>query len=292
MTKHLIADTNVFYYLASGKLAKADFVAASEVLCYSPITVIELSSKLTGLSLAERQAVAKAILDSHARLLPDPELFLTTVFGNQANEKPFDWSQGLKAITQAKSMKELLAGVKDYSDRVVRKVSVQTVGSWRETTEQQWYGDMLKIMSDEIPGFKRWYKPDAAKRRGEKPRLRGPARAKFLAGTKTEEWFTTLLVACQDRSFYKAKRSVPFQPTTAFVQKLVASIDKMACYCCVYTQYLVKLLTEGMMPQPHDSGDIELFIYSVNDDNIVVTAEKRWLDLATRAGFQQRVRKV
>jgi len=47
-----------------------------------------------------------------------------------------------------------------------------------------------------------------------------------------------------------------------------------------------------MLPQMNDSGDLELFLYATDDNHIIATSEKRWLDIATRAGFQHRVRKV
>jgi hypothetical protein len=42
----------------------------------------------------------------------------------------------------------------------------------------------------------------------------------------------------------------------------------------------------------NDSGDLELFLSSTSDDWVVVTAEKRWADIAARARYPQRLRKV
>ena len=42
----------------------------------------------------------------------------------------------------------------------------------------------------------------------------------------------------------------------------------------------------------NDSSDIELFIYAIDDDHVVVTSEKKWKQLADAAGFGNRVRLI
>jgi predicted nuclease of predicted toxin-antitoxin system len=66
----------------------------------------------------------------------------------------------------------------------------------------------------------------------------------------------------------------------------------VTCYALLYTHYLIKLLTEDMLPQMNDSGDLELFLYATDDNHVIATSEKRWLDIAVRGGFPQRVKKV
>jgi hypothetical protein len=75
----------------------------------------------------------------------------------------------------------------------------------------------------------------------------------------------------------------------ATVARAVASLT---CYCAVYTHYLVRLLTQGALPEENDSGDLELFLYAIDDDHIVVTSEKKWKRIADAAGFGSRVRLV
>ena len=85
---------------------------------------------------------------------------------------------------------------------------------------------------------------------------------------------------------------MPDEPPPGFASAYVQAADGVTCYCMVYTHYLLKLLTEEMMPQMNDSGDLELFLYATSDDWIVVTAETHWADVAKRAGYDQRLRKV
>jgi hypothetical protein len=291
--KNLICDTNVFYNLGCGELKLEQVAGKGDVLWYSPVSVLEITSKIAEKSYEQRKAAAQAILASGAKQLLDPESFLTNLFGNELSEEPFDWSHAVKAVSQSADLPALLGGVPDYLDRVSRRVSVEAAGSWRAVNEQQWRDDMLKIMEDTIPGFRAWYALGAEKRKDKsKPHLTGEREALFLADSSSEEWMMTLVKACQDRSFFKAKRPKAFVPTTAFAKKLVAAVDGVMGYCLVYTHYLIKLMTEGMMPQMNDSGDLELFLYSTSDDWVVATSEKRWIDIATRAGLPDRVKKV
>lgn len=78
-------------------------------------------------------------------------------------------------------------------------------------------------------------------------------------------------------------------PSKESVPKLLAAIDYMTCYAGVYTRYLIRVLTEGALPERNDSGDLELFIYAIDDEHVVVTGEKKWVRMCHDAGFPNRV---
>lgn len=288
---NLICDTNVFYNLGLGKLKPGDFVGAGDKLFYSPISILEISGKVTDLEFAQRSAAAKAILDHGATQLMDPESHLTKLFGLKLAEEPFDWSHAVKGVAQAADLNALIAGVADYGERVLRRVSVDEVGKWRSVTEQQWKDDMLRLMELEIAKFGPWYRlPKDQKEKQKKPHLTGEAKTKFLTGTTTHDWLITFVNACLERSLFNA--DLPDEPPPGFASSYVRAAEGVTCYSMIYTHYLIKLFTEDMLPQLNDSGDLELFLYATDDDWIVVTAEKRWADIAVRAGYSQRLRKV
>jgi hypothetical protein len=150
---------------------------------------------------------------------------------------------------------------------------------------------MIDIMRQEIDRFGDWYDDPKKRRKRRVPALQEEARDNFLHSTRTWEWRSQLLVACQTRSFKKADRaSLASPPTRETVQAYLEAIDKMDCYACVYTQYLVRLLTDRALPDPNDSGDLELFLYLVDDDHVLATCERKWKRLADRAGYGHRVR--
>lgn len=291
MPVELICDTNVFYNLGAAKLTTAQLAHAGEVVCYSPITPLELAGKWSNRTHAERRAAASAILTSGAKELPDPETFLTTVFGYVPAGAPFSFAQGVAAMSQTTSLEELMAGVEDIPAGVVRRVTVPAVNQWRNSTEGKWVQDMLAIQAQEIPGFAAWYDPDPTKRGvGRVPRLTGQNKANFLSKTTSQQWAMQVIVGCQDRALLGAKTGSVGQPTKASVAKFSAAIQAVSCYCALYTQYLIRLLTEGALPDENDSGDLELFLYSTDDDHIIVTYERKWKTMADNAGFGGRVR--
>jgi hypothetical protein len=65
-------------------------------------------------------------------------------------------------------------------------------------------------------------------------------------------------------------------------ESITEAVKSLSCYCGVYTQYLIRLLTRGALPGPNDSGDIELFLHAVDDEHIVVTSEKKWKNMQRR----------
>ncbi len=287
--KRLICDTNVFYDLGSGRLQLADLVDQDEQLCYSPLTALELAGKWSEESHERRRDAAKAILDSDATELDDPESFLTRTFGYELAEEPLSVHQGVIAMAESGDMEELEAGVADYQNRLVRRVSVGTAERWRASTEEKWVDDILQIMRENIPNFGTWYETPTEQRAVQVPKLRGKAKATFIKGTKSNDWFLCLLLACQDRAFFKAEKSAEL-PSKENVAKLLGAIDQVACYAGVYTQYLIRSLTDGGLPKRNDSGDLGLFVYAVDDSHVVVTGEKKWVRMCNDAGFSSRIR--
>lgn len=175
--------------------------------------------------------------------------------------------------------------------QVQRRVNVGTAAGWRDASEGEWESTVLDLMRSEIPGFGAWYDPDPTKRAsGTVPRLKGKAKKEFLAKTTTQGWQLALLLASQTRALNAAQPPGP--PTRKSALKLAKGVSKVLCYTGVYTRYLIQLLTEGTLPRRNDSGDIELFLYAVDDDWIVVTGEKKWVKHCQDAGFGTRVRRI
>src|SRR5579864_6753371 len=124
MPQFVVGDSNVFYNFGDGRLALADVLNAGETLHYSPVTVIEIASKITPGSFAQRKRAAQAILDSAAQPLLDPQSHLTTLFGYELADEPFDWSHAVQAIAQAPDVPTLENGVADYKSKVRRRVVI------------------------------------------------------------------------------------------------------------------------------------------------------------------------
>ena len=92
------------------------------------------------------------------------------------------------------------------------------------------------------------------------------------------------------RAFFKADKNDLGVFTKQRADELAAAIPKIECYSRMYTHYLIRLMTEGFLPQQNNSGDIDLFLYSIDDDHVVATKDKRWINIAKAAGFARRIR--
>ena len=256
------------------------------------MTVIEIASKITEDTFPRRRAAAQAIIDSGANLLFDPQSHLTRLFGYQLVEEPFDWSHAVIPIAQAHSVAELEQGVADYHARVCRRVVISEALHWRETTYDLWHEDVVNVMRDKIPKFSDWWDAPQDKRKKEVPKIKKKDQQSVLDELDSEPLLTELIVACQTRSFRGAIAPDVENPSPELVNSLAEAIDKIRCYCKVYVEYVKRLLTQRMLPQHNDCGDLELFLYLTDDDHVLVTSDKRWLRVAEGAGYGHRVRKV
>ena len=290
MAKTVILDTNVLYDIGLNRLDIEDVRQPGERLCYSPISVIELVSKLDDRSFDDRKAAAGAVLKHGIDELPDPESYLTTTFGYMLVEPAPSYADAVFALAEGHSLEEVRRGVPDYEHRVRRILNVPFAATWRDKGEQEWVDSLIHLMVENIPGFRKWYATESDRRSPSVPKLRGEAKDRFLAGMKSREWFAQAISACQMRAFIKADTEALGRITRKKVDDLVAAIPKIECYTHIYTQYLIRLMTEGLLPGKNDSGDIDLFLYSIDDDHIVATNEKRWIALADVAGFSRRIR--
>lgn len=293
MPKNLILDTNVFYNLGSGLLTLDTIRSPGDSLFYSPLSVLELAGKWSARSFLDRKAAAQAILTSGAAELPDPDTFLTRdIFAYEMKRPPVSLIDAVKAMAASREMGSLISGVEDYAERVVRRVSVAKAEMWRQVIEGKWKNDMLAIQRMEIPRFDGWHRADPAIRKQQVPRLRGDAKNLLVQNTKHPGWNLTLVVNCHRRALMGARKIQGIVAPTEASATINRAVACLTCYCAVYTQYLLRLLTDGALPEENDSGDLELFLYATDDDHVVVTSEKKWKRMADAASFGTRVRLV
>lgn len=290
MAKTVILETNVLYDIGLNRIRIEDVRQLGEHLCYSPISIIELVSKLNDRSFEDRKAAANVILKHRIDELPDPESHLTMLFGYELAEPVSSHFDAVRALATGQSLKDVRRGVPDYKLRVLRSLDVPFVATWREKREQAWVDSLISLMQENIPGFQGWYSKDPKKRSSSVPKLRGEEKKKFLHGTKLNEWFSAVISACQNRAFAKAAQNDILVITKQKMNKLTDAIPKIECYSHMYTQYLIRLMTEGLLPEKNDSGDIDFFLYATDDDYILATNDKKWIALAATAGFSHRIR--
>ena len=168
-----------------------------------------------------------------------------------------------------------------------RRVNIGFARSYCDGIEQDFVRDLLNLQRSDIPGFSAWY--DAAEHRGNVPRLVGEARDIFLAGARDLMFTGELMFACLRRASFKAAEPPPWPPNEEWVRRLVEASHRLEFYCGVYTEYLVRLLSGGMLPRANDWFDLEILMYSESDDTVIVTSDAKWRSMAEAASMPQRV---
>ena len=291
MAKTVILETHVLYDIGLNRIRIEDVRQPGDHLCYSPISIIELISKLNDSSFEDRKAAAKVIFKHRIDELPDPESHLTMLFGYELAEPASSYSDAVRALATGQNLEEVRRGVPDYEALVRRSLDVPLVATWREKWEQSWVDSLIPLMEENIPRFRDWYATDKENRSSSMPKLRGDRKKRFHAKIRSEEWLTQFIFACQKRAIFKADKDDLNVVTKQKVNKLTAAITRIECYAHIYTQYLIRLMTEGLLPQKNDSGDIDFFLYSTDDDHVLATNDKKWIALANAADFSQRIRK-
>ena len=290
MAKTVILETHVLYDIGLNRIRIEDVRQPGEHLCYSPISIIELVSKLNDRSFEDRKAAANVILKHRIDELPDPESYLTMLFGYRLAEPAPSYSDAVRALATGQSLEEVRRGVPD--EVLVRhSLHVPFTATWREKAEQEWVKSLISLMEENIPGFREWYAKNPKKRSPSVPKLRGKKKKKFLYEMKSREWFSQVISACQMRAFFKADNNDLRVVTKQKGNKLTDAITRIEFYAHMYTYYLIRLMTEGLLPEKNDSGDIDFFLYATDDDHVVATNKKKWIALATTAGFSHRIRK-
>ena len=287
MAKTVILDTNMLYDIGLNRIRIEDVRQPGDHFCYSPISIIELVSKLNNRSFADRKAAAKVILKHRIDELPNPESHLAMVFGYKLAEPPSSYSDAVQALATGQSLEEVRRGVPDYELRDRWSLDVPFTATWREKGEQEWVDSLISLMQENIPGFQEWYAKNTKKRSSSVPKLRGEEKERFLAGMRSEEWLTQAISACQIRAFVQADKD---DVRVFSAQRLTDAIPRVECYAHMYTQYLIRLMTEGILPKKNDSGDIDFFLYATDDDHVIAIKEKKWIALANAANFALRIR--
>ena len=176
----------MLYDIGLNRIRIEDVRQPGEHLCYSPISIIELVSKLNDRSYEDRKAAANVIFKHRIDELPDPESYLTMVFGYKLAEPAPSYSDAVRALATGQSLEEVRRGVPDDEALVRHSLHVPFTATWREKAEQEWVDSLISLMEENIPGFREWYAKNPKKRSSSVPKLRGEKKKKFLYGDEVE----------------------------------------------------------------------------------------------------------
>lgn len=293
----LICDTNIFYELGGGTLKLADLLQPGDTLHYSPIAVIEIAGSLEPSLLAGRRRAAWGIRESRAELLREPDAFLAHAFGYDAQPNQMNWPALAEALGRCETLYPATgrgAYVDNGSPRYVPLgeavgARAQLAGDFMDGVAK--LGDeALREAGTANPQFGAWLR--TAGKRGKKPRLGGAKKDALRAWLRSTEAQTMALRRCWERARHGAKGLPKARTTAEETKRLDDALPAIECFSGVYRQYCNELITTDRTPEENDALDLEYFLYSVDDDHLVVTCEGKWERIAADAGWSHRVRRI
>ena len=162
------------------------------------------------------------------------------------------WLDGAKALAQATSEVELLKGVSDFADRVVRKVQPSVAAKAKSLHYETFKSDIIKVCEDYLPGYKASVEAGTQAPVVEKS-VCDEVRA-FLGSPDFIE--AVFLTGVCDRYRLFSTHKIDLQSEDTFLAR-----QNLDPYCRVYGAYLRELLTARRKPDSNDWGDVALFIY-------------------------------
>ena len=125
MQKNIIADTSLYYQLATNGVQLEDIVARGESLVCSPLSIIEIVTKMDQQSFEYHRAAIKAMVNLRAKTLPIPQDFLANnIFGLKLNRLPYDWLEVIRGIAPAANFEEMKLDIIDPTDFKKRTLSI------------------------------------------------------------------------------------------------------------------------------------------------------------------------
>jgi len=239
------------------------------------VSILELASKVDENSFQQRKAAASAVLDSKVIILDNPERYLANIWGLKLNTSDIDWKDVLIAMANANSHQQLLNGVNDWRDRVIRKLDTNLATSWRSFHYNDFVDQMVTAIDTFIPGYANKRQRGKMKQASESTRN---TMKKYFSSTAAK---FAILLATRERALLSSSISSTTKVSHDEVMKAVFSLLP---YINVYGKYF-ELSSTIFAPQENDWGDLECFLY-IGGGSKVVTSDRRWVKIGKEAGFE------
>lgn len=257
---NIIADTNIWYRIASGAIEPAVLKRNGDKLIALQVSLLEIASSSFHKTFPEIKAAARAVLDHADDFYCSGEAHLAYIWGLSKSEKSVDKNvlQTIKTIAEAKSFVDLNLKIKANDSYLWRK------DRWLK------FRDMITDIVDKkvSPGYKE------ARNRGQCRRVNS---------RKGEIFKKQLFAPCEQKNillatYERALKEVGKRYKTPSERQFKSALDSLFPYIEAYSLYLVKCAT-SYAPQPNDCGDLDCFLF-LHDNNRLLTKDDRWFEIA------------
>ena len=236
------------------------------------LTLIELASKITVQNFEDRNAAAQAVVNYADLIICDPERHFASIWGMNVPATPLDLAGGLagfQAIAAAADIKDLQHGAGGM------KIDIKRAEEWRRAFTDRFVSDvedMIRFVA----------KPNYATRRkaGKMDFLSVEADQKLLrAGLELPEVLDAQVLLTRTRAATHGAGSSA-EPTPVEVDE---AWPKVMPFVKAYLKY-VEMIATTYAARPNDWVDLHFFAY-LQDGRVLVTNEKRWIEVARNAGI-------
>jgi uncharacterized protein YbjT (DUF2867 family) len=278
MPYRLICDTNVWYNAAHDQVSLADLTKGGDVLCISPLTILEFFATLNVGNFTHRKRAAELTIMHRALVLPNTDIQAAVLVGMKPVVDETRWNDALHALAQAADIDQLQGGVPDTAANLERGVAPAVAEAWLLAHRTKWVTDHnLSLMRTGAIGATADSAPIV-------PKLPAEIRKKLESFFASPSWHSQVVEALRakaamswflDYGQWLDLAQYPVPPT---------ALSSTQVFATVYGRYHYAMRVEGLRPQPNDSEDVEYFLYLNHAEDRIVTSDKRWHVRAKDAG--------
>jgi hypothetical protein len=141
----LICDTNIWYAISSGDSDPNAFKEQGHRLLATPISVLEIVSKIDNENFNSRQGAARAILNHADEVVAAPEDHLVTLWGLPP-QATVDWHVYNSAVATARDLAALDAGVVVAGTQKIR-VDITNANNYRTLSYERFLNDVVAALN-------------------------------------------------------------------------------------------------------------------------------------------------
>ena len=272
--KFIVADTNVWYYLSEShdkKLYK--LLQETGVLCATPVNFLEISSNINNDNFNKRRNIANTIIDKAEIFLPDNEIFVKQSWGFECYDK-YDWRQAYMNIAKANNFNELNNGYIDNQYLVVRTFNGKLANAWRKYVYAPFCPLMIKATNYEVPNYAK-----KIRNRESIPKLNDPDK---IARYDSEDFINMIILGVWYRLVDFERKNNKILEGCPSSERFSNMRTNFLAYAKVFAEYSRHLATARAKPEENDAGDLENFIFLRNDNYILATAERKWINIGKK----------
>jgi len=253
---------------------------AEDQLCVTPTVILELISKRY--NFEERRAAAAWIADNDIEVLPDTEWIIGKAWKFDTGTPTIEeWCNIICIYASASSLEELETGVINLAETNSSRLDLKLA----ETHREKHYREFAEQMITTVDGFVKGYANAISK-------------GKFKSQPPEEERIRIIEQFSDPRvqgfvlqgTFERAKLAYANPPT--YTPELAEQAYNLLWpYISAYVQYYTHAVLRSFKPQPNDFGDLELFLYLMDDQHKIATSEaEKWIEkIAKPIGLDEHV---